>query len=193
MSKQVSKEEVRAQLRSRRAGISESDYYNLSAGIISVLKQQPEYTNARIIHCYVSMNERREVNTHPLLRTMLEEKKEVVVPSMDHEKKALRHFTLSSFNQLEPGKWGVLEPGEGGKPHNPSGFELVIVPMVGGDERGHRVGYGGGYYDRFLKKVQCPTIGLCFEQNIVSSLPAENYDVPLDKIITEERIIHRKT
>lgn len=192
MSMQESKEEIRARLRSRRAGIQESDFYSLSAKIISTLRQQPEYQSAHTAHCYVSMNDRREVNTHPLIRSMLiEEGKDVVVPATHFKKKTLSHFTLSSFDDLAPNKWGVLEP-EDGEMRAPSEFELVIVPMVGGDEQGQRVGYGGGYYDRFLKKVQCSAIGLCFEQNIVSSLPAENYDVPLDKIITEKRIIHRR-
>lgn len=190
MSEWESKDELRDLLRSKRARISRSDFVDLSKRIIVRLQRQREYDSAGIIHCYVSMNDRREVDTHPLIKTMTATGKRVVVPVTHFEDRRLSHFELTSFDDLISNKWGVLEP----KPKDsvrrvPSELELVIVPMVGGDEQRHRIGYGGGFYDRFLKKVSCSKIGLCFEQNIVSEFPAKHYDVPLDKIITEERII----
>ncbi|SMO41245.1 5-formyltetrahydrofolate cyclo-ligase [Fodinibius sediminis] len=186
-----SKEKLRKRLCSRRARISGADFMGFSREITVELQQQPEYRSASVIHCYVSMNDRREVNTHVLIKMMIEQGKRVVVPVTHFEDERLSHIGLRSFDDLRPNKWGVLEP-KSGRQAEPGALDLVIVPMVGGDERGHRIGYGGGYYDRFLKGVSCPTIGLCFEQNIVSCLPTEDYDVPLDKIITEKRIIYRQ-
>lgn len=188
MMAEDSKEDIRKHLRSKRKRISESDFLRKSEDIIRALRQQEEYRSARTVHCYVSMNRRREVNTHPLIKAMLTNTKQVVVPVTDFQDQALQHIKLESFDHLEANKWGVLEP-RNGKECDLSELDLVIVPMVGGDEQGHRIGYGGGFYDRFLEGIDCSTIGLCFEQNIVPELPAESFDVPLDKIITEERII----
>jgi 5-formyltetrahydrofolate cyclo-ligase len=66
---------------------------------------------------------------------------------------------------------------------------LVIVPMVGGDNQKNRIGYGKGFYDRFLKQVDCPTVGLLFNECLVQKIPVEPFDVSLGKIITEDQII----
>lgn len=182
------KEIIREKLRKKRREISDVDFRKWSDKIILRLKKQSEFKSAKVIHSYVSMNNRREVNTHSLIRDILHETKQLVVPATQFNSGTLNHFYLESYNALRPNKWGVLEPEDGEK--CPVGkIELVIVPMVGGDERGYRIGYGGGFYDRFLSKVSCPTIGLCFKQNIVPELPIEPFDVRLDKIITEEKII----
>jgi 5-formyltetrahydrofolate cyclo-ligase len=182
------KEKLRARLRARRKSISESDFLRQSASITDVLQKQEKYRQGEVIHCYVSMNDRREVNTQPLIKEMLKANKEVVVPVTEFEGQSLQHVGLKTFSDLELNKWGVLEP-QDGEERPLSNIDLVIVPMVGGDEQAQRIGYGGGFYDRFLSEVSCPTIGLCFEQNIIPSLPTEDFDIALDKIITEKRII----
>ena len=184
------KEKIRKQLRLAREEIKEGDFKRWSEAIVAKLCLQPEYREAATIHCYVSMNDRREVDTHHLIKEMMEEGRRVVVPKTQFKEQSLLHYSLSAFEDLVLNKWGVLEPA-GGEQLSEKEIDLVIVPMVGGDERGHRIGYGGGFYDRFLSKVICPTIGLCFEQNIVAQLPAEPFDIALDKTVTEKRIIHK--
>lgn len=190
LDKHQQKEELRRTLLERRKSISEPDYYGASADIIEQLKRQQEYQNARTIHSYVSINERREVETRELIKEMLFKGKKVVVPITDFENGMLTHIQLGSFDDLEPNKWGVLEP-SGGEQVSTDELELVIVPMVGADGRCNRIGYGEGFYDRFLKKVSCPKIGLIFERNVVEEIPVEDFDIPLDKIVTGERIIIR--
>ena len=184
------KEKLREELLEQRKSISEPKYYGASADIIEQLKEQQEYQQARTIHCYVSMNDRREVETRELVKEMLRIGKQVIVPVTNFEKGALDHVVLNSYQDLETNKWGVLEPA-GGEEISPQKFDLVIVPMVAGDEQGNRMGYGEGFYDRFLSKVNCPKIGLIFDQNIIEGLPTEEFDIPMDKIITEKRIIQR--
>lgn len=184
------KEKLRRELLEKRKAISQIEFEKGSERIIASLMQQPEFSEADIIHCYVSMNDRREVNTHQFIQEILSVNKTVVVPVTNMEKGTLRHVNLPSFDVLEANNWGVLEP-RGGAEIDPVSLDLVIVPMVGGDEKGNRIGYGEGFYDRFLKNVLCPTVGLLFEQNVTSEIPVENFDIPLDKIITEQRVIHR--
>ncbi len=190
MDKHLQKEELRQTLLERRKSISGPDYYGASADIIEELKEQREYQNAETIHCYVSINKRREVETRALIKEMLFKGKKVVVPITDFENGILDHIQLRSFDDLKENKWGVLEP-NGGEQVSLDEMELVIVPMVGADEQCNRIGYGKGFYDRFLKEVSCPKIGLIFEQNVIEEIPVEEFDVPMDKIITEERIIIR--
>ncbi|HEX6981461.1 MAG TPA: 5-formyltetrahydrofolate cyclo-ligase [Balneolaceae bacterium] len=183
-----SKEQWREQFLNQRDALSLEKWTELSQKVIRRLKQQSVLKTAKTIHCYVSMNERREVNTHPLVKEMIASGKKVVVPVTDFEDGTLSHFELQSFDDLAVNKWGVLEPAKG-KRAEVSEIDLVIVPMAGGDESCNRIGYGGGFYDRFLKEVSCPKIGLSFEQNITPKLPVESFDIPLDKIVTEDRVL----
>lgn len=184
------KEELRQQLLEQREAISAAEFYGSSADIIGQLKKQDEFQGARVIHSYVSMNQRREVETQELIREMLSRGRQVIVPITNFDDNTLKHVQLNSFDDLEANKWGVLEPGNGIEV-SPGQFELVIVPMVAADEQCNRMGYGKGFYDRFLQEIDCPTVGLIYEKNVVPELPTEEFDVPLDKIITEKRIIRR--
>lgn len=182
------KKRLRKELLNRRTNIPENEYQRASEIIIDNVTQLQEFKRAETIHCYVSMNNRGEVNTHQLIRRLFSLGKRVVVPITNFEDGTLIHVILNSFDELEKNKWGVLEP-EGGEKINPEKLDLVLVPMVGGDEMCNRIGYGKGFYDRFLSEVSCPKIGLIFEQNIVKRIPVEEFDVTLDKIITEDRVI----
>lgn len=190
MDTQQQKEKLREKLLKQRESISEPEFYGASADIIEKLKEQDEFKRAGTIHCYVSMNKRREVETRELIKEMLSKGRQVAVPVTNFEKGTLDHVKITSYQDLEMNKWGVLEPNDGNG-ISPDEVDLVIVPMVGADEACNRIGYGEGFYDRFLKEVACPTIGLIFDQNIVENIPTEDFDIPLDKIISELRIIHR--
>ena len=181
---------MRKKLLERRKALPEDEFSRKSDHIIKRLRRQAEFSKAKTVHCFVSMNERREVNTHDLVREMISNGKRVVVPVTNFSEGTLRHLQLDSFDDLESNKWGVLEPDDG-REVKPAEMDLVIVPMVGGDEGGNRLGYGEGFYDRFLKGVSCPKIGLLFEKNVIQEIPVEDFDIPMDKIITEDRVIQR--
>jgi 5-formyltetrahydrofolate cyclo-ligase len=188
LDKNQKKEELRQQLLKKRESVPEPEFYGASADIIESLKEQKEYQNAGTIHCYVSMNERREVETRVLIKEMIAKGRDVVVPITNFDSGTLTHIRLKSYSDLEKNKWGVMEPTEG-EEVSIKEIDLVIVPMVGGDLDCNRIGYGEGFYDRFLKDVHCPKVGLLFDDNIIEQLPTENFDIPLNKIITEKRIL----
>lgn len=190
MDIQQQKQELRKQFLEQRQNISKDKYVAASDAIIQKLKQLTEFNEIKNVHSYISMNDRREVDTHDLIKEMVTSDKKVIVPVTNFQKGTLRHIRLNSYEGMEVNKWGVPEP-DGGEEVLPEELDLVIVPMVGADEQCNRIGYGKGFYDRFLKKVNCPKIGLLFEQNVVKQLPIEDFDIPLDKIITEQRVIQR--
>lgn len=164
------------------------EYAEKSELILDELKHHTEFITADCIHCYISMNQRNEVNTHSLINELIKQGKKVVVPVTNFESTTLNHKHLTDFDRLKKNKWGVLEPVKG-EMADINNLELVIVPMAGGDEDKNRLGYGKGFYDRFLREASCPTIGLLFELGMVDQIPVEHFDVRLNKLITEKRVI----
>ncbi|HYW33957.1 MAG TPA: 5-formyltetrahydrofolate cyclo-ligase [Balneolaceae bacterium] len=188
MDKGEQKQRIRKKMLEQRSGIPEHVFLKDSARILGRLKEISEFRQAEVIHCYVSINRRREVNTHPFIKEMLAAGKKVVVPVTKMESKTLRHVRLHQFDELRPNSWGGLEPA-GGNEVSISQLQLIIVPMVAGDLSKNRIGYGEGFYDRFLRQVNCPTAGLLFEQCLIPEIPVESFDVPLSMLITENKII----
>jgi 5-formyltetrahydrofolate cyclo-ligase len=188
MNKKGQKQHIRQELLEKRRQMVETDYLKHSACIISRLQKMDSFKQAGIIHCYVSINERREVNTHPLIKEMLSGPKTVVVPVMQMKEGWLKHVQLDHFEDLQPNRWQVPEP-QSGEEIPPGQLDLILVPMVGGDLYKNRIGYGGGYYDRFLKNADCPSVGLLFDLCLIEQVPVEPFDMPLTKIITQKQII----
>jgi 5-formyltetrahydrofolate cyclo-ligase len=99
---------------------------------------------------------------------------------------------VHDLKELRPNKYGIPEPVPEDTAHCEYDYiDLVIVPGVVFDQCGHRIGYGGGYYDRFLSKIDLsvPRLSVAFEVQVIREIPAESHDLPVDKIITEERVI----
>jgi len=132
-----------------------------------------------------------EVETHSLIRLLLGEGKHVSVPLVD---RASKHMTASLIKSIEhdlaPGCFGILEPAPGCLcPVKAKTIDVVIVPGVAFTTDGFRIGYGGGYYDRFLKNCPAVTIGIAFDMQVVEQIPYDaRWDVPLDYVVTESRI-----
>lgn len=156
--------------------------------IVSELQNTDAFIASDIIHIYVSMPSRNEVNTYKLIKNCLAKGKTVVVPKM-MDRGRLNHVAINSFQELKKKNWDILEP-VSDLPFNISSIRLVIVPLVAGDLNKNRLGYGKGYYDRFLKKTDAIKIGLLFENQLYPhDLPTESFDIQLDFLITEKRII----
>lgn len=145
----------------------------------------PDFQAARTIMFYASF--RSEVETHDMVRRALAEGKRVVLPKIKGKDLAL--FEIRDFDSdVQPGQWDIPEP-SGGKPFAPEEIGLIVVPGAAFDERGNRLGYGAGFYDKLLKEYKGATAALAFELQIVPSVPADQHDVPVKKIVTEKRII----
>jgi 5-formyltetrahydrofolate cyclo-ligase len=152
-----------------------------------------EYNEARLIISYCAM--RDEVQTRRIIEDALTDGKRVAVIVTDVASKALRFSEIKSFEEeLAPGPFGILEPRPGNlRPVSLERADVILVPLVAWDERGHRLGYGQGYFDRALaggKKIK--KVGLALESQRLSRIPTSERDVPLDVIVTEKRVIRIK-
>jgi len=184
------KKRLRKRFISARNALSSNDLFSKSRFISSRLINTKAYLDAEVIHCYVSINRQNEVATRNLIEHMLGQGKKVVVPKMEGECR-LRHFYIQGLDELTENSFGVAEPKEkkqcSAKVDN---FDLIIVPMVSGDMFKNRLGYGKGYYDRFLEGVNATKVGFLFDLQLYNEkLPTDKFDVQLDILITESKIV----
>lgn len=147
-----------------------------------------EFKKAHTILFYYSKGS--EVETREMMEEALLQRKRVLLPKVKG-----REIYLGEIKDLkkdvEKGSFGILEPKETPKRATPKGIDLVILPGIAFDLEGGRIGYGLGYYDRFLKRLpkKVSFIALAYDFQIVNSLPGERYDRRVGKVITETRIL----
>lgn len=128
-----------------------------------------------------------EVDTIRLIDTALSGGLRVIVPRCVRNAVALEHFEITSRSQLQKGSFGILEPDITRCPRvSPEYSGVCIVPGLAFDERGCRMGYGKGYYDRFLCMFDGVKIGLCYESCFFEEIPSEEHDAVMDHVITEK-------
>ncbi len=152
-----------------------------SQNIIEKLIDTPEYKNAKIIFTYISVN--NEVNTHELIKKSLFLGKAVCVPLCSKGGKMTAR-KITSLDNLATSSFGIPEPLDSSPIIDPADIDLCIVPCVCADKEGYRVGYGGGYYDRFLPNTSAKKILLIFNDYIYNAVPKEPHDEKADIIIT---------
>lgn len=143
------------------------------------------YLSAQTVFCYVSLPQ--EINTVGILADAARRGKRIAVPRC-RKNGEMDFCIVSSRNDLVPGVFGIPEPKESCSICVPHPDDLCIVPCLAADKRGFRLGYGGGYYDRYLAAHPTNTIGLCYSACITQTLPAEQFDVPLQMIVTDKEV-----
>ena len=139
----------------------------------------------------VYTSKEKEVNTVPLIRALFRQKNPVVVPVIVKEDVSLRLSYLRDFSALVPSTFGVPEPIGNEIPAAAEDIGTIVLPMLGFDRTGGRIGYGAGYYDRFLSKhPNLRKVGIAFACQEVGNLPVDENDIRMDTIITEDGIVY---
>ena len=181
------KSSLRSNYLAVRKGVPARAQFESNASIMSALWAFPLFANAPLVLTYVSLP--NEVGTHDIVSKVLREGRRVAVPRVCPRSHTMSFHEIFSLDELEPSTRGILEPGADtpllSKPSELVG-SVCLVPGLVFDGNGHRVGYGGGYYDRYLAFYPGDKIGLA-RTGMVSSnpLPAEKNDVAMDFIATE--------
>jgi 5-formyltetrahydrofolate cyclo-ligase len=178
---------IRKQILEQRARLEAGWVSETSSIIVRLLNAVSEVQTAQMIHCYVSW--RNEVDTHCLIKELLQQGKKVVVPVVEKRRRTLTHAQIDAFEELLPGAYGILEPSQDRlKPTPVSDLDLIIVPGVAFDINGNRLGFGGGYYDRFLSECRTFKIGLCYQFQILETIPTEKRDQRVDAVVSEKNL-----
>lgn len=184
------KEDLRKEILKARNKLKKEEILKKSQTIEKRLFSLDEFKEAKVVMFYISFGS--EVNTHFMVEDSLKIGKKVAVPFCETESQKLGASFITSFREdLEAGAYGILEPKKMKRAETPlSQIELILIPGLVFDLRGHRLGYGQGYYDKFLKEIPWVTVvGLAYELQIVERLPRFPHDIAVSKIITEARLI----
>ena len=169
------------------------NYFPLKLFVCSscFLVQVDEYKKAEILFTYVSLSD--EVDTFELLAWALKAGKRVAVPRCVVGKPLIEFYFIHDRHELEHGSYGLLEPPKKIERLCTCRNGLCVLPGLSFDRSGTRLGYGRGYYDRFLQSFKGSTAGLCFSQVLSDTpLPSGRFDIPADMIVTDKEIIRLK-
>ncbi len=184
------KETIRKKILSIRELLPQDEAKERSKLIFQNLKKLNVFNNASVVHTYVSAK-KNEVDTIEIINHLLSSGKRVIVPVVDKKSKKLIHSELKSLSELKKSTFGLLEP-EVIREVSIEEIDIVLVPAIAVDKNGNRIGFGGGYYDKFLKQIYCPKVALVYDFQVIDEIEPEPSDVPVDFIITESDIIEVK-
>lgn len=186
------KSEIRKRMLAVRSSLGDSAFAEKSNIITNKVLKTPEYKEAANILLYADYC--REVMTRGIFDDALLHKKRVYLPKSDSLTNTMEFYRITSLDQLTRGFKGILEPKEDLKKRyrlDKNEDTLAIIPGVAFDTQGYRLGYGRGFYDKYLSaRRQISTIALAFSCQILDELPHEAHDIRMDKVVTEEIIIH---
>jgi len=179
---QEAKKLHRKELLKKRNSLSEEEHVSMGKAITEKLFSRPRVKEAKAIAFY--LHKGSEVRTSVMIKKALSLGKEVLIPVTDHE---ITLFRFLSFEDLQKGKYGILEPKTREAPSRPP--DVIVIPGITFGLCMHRIGYGKGYYDKYLGKSFAYRVGICYDFQVMEKLPTHPNDQRMDEIITEKRII----
>lgn len=182
------KKQIRREMIKKRKALSQEDQEKFARACTKRVIELEAFQNAKVILVYMSYN--GEMMTDYLIDEARRQKKIVAAPTVLGEE--MEFYTFSSKEELSPDKHGILEPvaHEEKKVKQEEKEILLIMPGVAFDEEKNRVGYGGGFYDRYLKKhPKLQKIAIAYEFQVINSVPSEEFDQKPEWIVTEKRVI----
>ena len=175
----MDKKALRAQIRSQKRAMTEEQITEKSRRLGQLFAASQAYAQAKTIYGYLPYNQ--EVRTVPMLEQALKDGKAVAVPKVYGD--TMRFILISDLAAVEKGYAGIPEPiADGPVASDPTA--LVLMPGLAFTTDGKRMGYGGGFYDKFLAaEPGHPTVALCYAFQMVEDLPTEEYDIPVDCVL----------
>lgn len=184
----MTKSEIRKKYKSLRKSLSESEIDNRSLAISNELLKLSIWGKS-FYHIFLNIEEQKEVNTEYILNILSGKDKNIVISRSNFEDYSMSHFLLSDSTKLKKNKYNIPEPIDGIE-ISISKIDVVFVPLLAFDINGNRVGYGKGFYDRFLEACKSDTIkiGLSFFEAETESIDTSRNDIKLDYGITPAKI-----
>jgi 5,10-methenyltetrahydrofolate synthetase len=179
------KRNLREDIKKYRIQLDPQSKKQMDDSITSLFLHSTSYSKSDVILTYVSTA--IEVSTEKIILTALEEGKKVACPRCIDDTREMEFYYIGSLDDLTPRTFGVREPPEDrNRMYDGGGRPVCIVPGLSFDNWGYRLGYGKGYYDRFLSRYSGWTVGLCYSACVQYKLPHGRFDRPVDRLITEK-------
>jgi len=180
LSVNIQKAALRKHLLEKRDATSAELREISSERIHQNLKRITSFTNSQNIACYFPIGS--EIDTHNIMLDMLEQDKNLLLPRIVNNN--LEFCIVPNLEKLEKGSFEIMEPKDSCK--KAEKIDCVLIPTVGVSKSGVRLGYGKGYYDRFLSLIDAVKISLTYSKQIVKSIPNDSHDIKIDWIVTED-------
>ena len=176
----MDKKELRAQIRAKKRAMTQAQIISRSEKLAALFRAHPLYQAAKSIYGYLPYNQ--EVRTVPMLRQAQLDGKRVAVPKVYGD--TMKFLWLDDLDAVAPGAYNIPEPIADG-PEADDETALILMPGLAFDPEGHRCGYGGGFYDKFLAAHPAhPTLALCYDFQMFDHLDTDDYDVPVDAVLS---------
>ena len=178
----MNKTQLRAWIRQQKRAMTAQQIEKASRQLGEKFAACQQYIQAKTIYGYMPYNQ--EVRTVPMLEQAMKDGKQVAVPKVYGD--TMRFILVNDLTAMEKSEFGIPEPIADG-PVADDPHALVLMPGLAFTAKGDRMGYGGGFYDKFLAQEPAhPTVALCYDFQLVDSLPTEEYDIPVDLVLTGE-------
>ena len=175
----MNKKELRAAIRAKKRAMTPEEIMAKSNRLGELFRESRLYREAKSIYGYLPYNQ--EVRTVPMLAQALADGKRVAVPKCYGDE--MKFLWLDDLSQVAPGYAGIPEP-IADEPIADDETALVLMPGLAFDPQGHRIGYGGGFYDKFLaREPSHPTLALCYDFQMLDHLETDDYDIPVDCVL----------
>jgi 5-formyltetrahydrofolate cyclo-ligase len=181
----MTKQEARKIYLQKRLDLSEGEYQQLNLQFYHQFFIQLDLSFIKCIHFFLPIEGKREPHTWPIIERIRREYSHIRISLPRVKGNELENIYFEGLHQLKKNKWGILEP-EQGMPTPTEKIDMVIVPLLAFDKKGHRVGYGKGFYDRFLIKCRkdCERVGISFFSEIDKLEDVDENDIRLSKCLT---------
>lgn len=187
----MKKSELRRIYLAKRSSLPPDDRVKLSGAIADRFFSECELSAVTLLHCFLSIDKFNEIDTTPVFQRLWNEFPhiETAVPRVDRATGKMLHLKFTPETELIQNVWGIREPAHENYFESEQ-FDVVIVPLLCFDTTGHRVGYGKGFYDRFLTECrpECRKIGLSYFEPVEEIADVGEFDVRLDAVITPDDV-----
>ncbi len=180
----MDKKLMRKEMMRKRGELSKELRLKMSNQVFERLSADENYIKAKKIFVFVSFGS--EIYTHDFIKNSILNGKEVYIPHIENNQ--MHAVSLKNFDDLEVGFYNILSlPEDKIEIVDPKNLDLILVPGLIFDMDFYRIGYGGGYYDKYLsnERISAKLVGICFDFQIIDSVDPQSHDVPVDKIVTE--------
>ncbi|SCJ98257.1 5-formyltetrahydrofolate cyclo-ligase family protein [uncultured Clostridium sp.] len=185
----MNKDIIRKEIAELRNNLKLEDKKILDKKVFDLLIKSDFYKKSKRIFIYVSY--KNEVDTKEIIYYSLKNGKTIYVPKINIEDKTMKAIRIHSLNELYVNKYGILEPNIVDKSCSELDFDLIIIPGIAFDMKGNRIGYGGGYYDKYLSGLECKIdkVALAYEFQVIDNIVIEKHDIKVDCVITDKQLI----
>lgn len=187
--KKLNKKNIREEIIDKRNNLILDIKQNYDSLIFEEIINSEIYKKSKKIFTYISFGS--EVDTIKLINYSFSNNKEVYVPKINKQTKDMIALKIHNFNNMSVDKWGIIEPKSVDKTNIGTDFDLIIMPGIAFDKQGNRIGYGGGYYDKYISKLNNASnlLALAYDFQIIQDIESESHDIKVDFILTNKGFI----